>query len=547
MKLLSLSLLLSLSTSLAFAEKKTPEQYWTETGLTTEFLFSNRILTGPVCGRSLEMLQGCIAAINSVGGRANRPIELIPSSLARDPEFSGGMPFRVFNDFQLVSRAKPAAEASPMAEQKRENSRRAKMKAALQAALPSSSGTDFETIFKTVLDFAVKDKGDDAITAARAITAYLAASSDAHAHIDAAEQVQDSLADASENFVGIGANLQSLNNRTIIQSPTEGGPAKKAGVLPNDIITAVDGVNVDGMDIGEVVKKIRGEEGSTVKLTLLRKGRTLELAIVRKKIVLENVTSELRSDLGEAYGYIRLRSFMDSNGCARIESFVKDLEAKGAKGLVLDLRGNGGGLLDQAICIGGLFVGRQVIAKVKDLSSDSFQDLASDKNQITNLPLAVLIDAGSASASEVLSGALQDHKRAWIFGERSFGKATVQAPGVFARNPRIMLYRTIQRFYQPSGRTNQIVGISPDIVVPVKPDATEEERFFRREADYFPNALGAVGPVWQQTRTQQVSEMESCISRGGLARKAYAEAKAKEETADYQLISAEEALSCKIN
>jgi carboxyl-terminal processing protease len=212
-------------------------------------------------------------------------------------------------------------------------------------------------------------------------------------------------------------------------------------------------------------------------------------------------------------------------------------------GLVLDLRGNLGGLIDQAVCIGGLFLGREVVVKVKDLDRDSFEELSSSKPAATDLPLVVLIDAGSASASEIVSGAIQDHQRGWLLGERSFGKGTVQANMNFW-NDKIVFYRTVQRFYQPTGRTNQQVGISPDFEVPATPSATEEDRFRLREADIFPHGLGAVGPMWAQPRPEEARKVNGCVAGEKLADKVFAEAKARGHAVDYQLLRAEETLRC---
>jgi carboxyl-terminal processing protease len=234
---------------------------------------------------------------------------------------------------------------------------------------------------------------------------------------------------------------------------------------------------------------------------------------------------------------------MDRNACEVIGQKIEKLTADGAKGLVFDLRGNGGGLLDEAICIGGLFAGQKVIVKVKDLEANSFEDKPSFHDSITSLPLVILIDAGSASASEVVSGAMQDHRRAWILGERSFGKGTVQAPQPFLSRD-IVLFRTIQRFYQPLGRTNQLVGIFPDFEVPATPDATADERFRLREADIYPHALKAESGDWKQPRPDEVSAVGACVAKDSLAKKAYAAAKAKKAAVDYQLLSAEEVLKC---
>jgi carboxyl-terminal processing protease len=462
-----------------------------------------------------------------------------------------------FGDFALVQVAESKTKETLRVVAERERAKQNRISAELEkiffknqsamrlarpGAVPESV-TNFETVITDVAKIAVKDPASDALVTASAISAHVAESIDAHARIEAVQEMQDGLNDADQSFTGIGATLEYLDEMPVVTGPIEGGPAEKAGIKANDVITHVDNVSVKGMKLTEAVKIIRGPEGSTVKLRILRDGREVQISIVRAAIKLENVESKLVSDLGNAVGVIKLRNFMDRNACTSIGEKIDELTAKGAKGLVLDLRGNGGGLVDQAVCIGGLFAGQKVIVKVKDLESDTFEDNTAFNESITDLPLVVLIDAGSASASEIVSGAMQDHRRAWILGERSFGKGTVQAPQPFLTRD-IVLFRTIKRFYQPLGRTNQLVGIFPDFEVPAKPDATADERFRLREADIYPHALKAESGDWKQPRPAEVSAVSACVASGSLAKKAYAAAKAKKASVDYQLLSAEEVLRC---
>src|SRR5687768_11152566 len=154
MKLISMSLVLALSFSTAFAEKKSAEEYWNETGISSSFLLKLGLLSKKNCTFNLSNLQGCIAGINSIGARANPPLELVPSSLSKDPTFVGGMPFRIYPDFILVARAKPATESSAMAAWKKENTRREKLKAALTTLLAFKTDADFEKIFMNLLEIA---------------------------------------------------------------------------------------------------------------------------------------------------------------------------------------------------------------------------------------------------------------------------------------------------------------------------------------------------------------------------------------------------------
>lgn len=272
----------------------------------------------------------------------------------------------------------------------------------------------------------------------------------------------------------------------------EGGLARRLGIKANDILLAVDGVKAKGSKSKDIVDRIKGSAGTSVTLQLMRKGTAIEMTVPRERVDMEHVEVKVRELAGSKYLSVKLGSFMDANGCAKISKKFTEAEKANPDlvGIVLDLRDNGGDLLKEGICIGGLFLRRKVIVQVKDLNRNGLQLRISYREQITQLPMVTLLNRNSASASEVVSGALQDYQRSWIVGERSFGKATVQAPMELTDD--ILLYRTIQRFYQPSGRTNQIVGILPDFETPAKPGMSEDERFVLREGDLYPNAMSAL-------------------------------------------------------
>lgn len=332
----------------------------------------------------------------------------------------------------------------------------------------------------------------------------------------------------------------------MIQSTVNGGPSQAAGILPNDILISINGTPLLGIGIEEVVKMLRGPEGTEVRLELQRLEEAISITVVRRRITIENVTYTLVRNFDQNFAHIRVQSFMDDHLCKKIEAMLNRAENDdGAKGVILDFRGNQGGSVDQAVCMGRLFVGPQVIVKFRYLNEQRFENLMDNRSQVTRLPAVVLIDALSASASELVAGALQDYRRAWIVGEKSFGKGSVQRGQPLPFHPSLLSLKTIALFYQPSGRTNQMVGILPDFEAATKPDATEDERFFAREADLFPNAIGHDGPEWSQTRPADVARIENCASVGERALKRYAEMKSTSLIpVDYQLLRASEVLVC---
>jgi carboxyl-terminal processing protease len=216
--------------------------------------------------------------------------------------------------------------------------------------------------------------------------------------------------------------------------------------------------------------------------------------------------------------------------------------------MILDLRGNGGGQLELGRCIAGAFLPAATPVVIeRPVSGPIFLEkvLETREEPATTLPMVTLVDAGSASASEIVAGALQDHARSFIVGERSYGKGTVQGLTPLKHNSKILKAQTIARFYLPSGRTNQIEGIIPDITAYRVPNPTEDDKLAYREEDLYPNALPAVGTPWKQPRPQVIGKLEQCLS-SGTAGKRFDKAQSEAVAPDYQLIVGEETLRCAV-
>ncbi len=526
------------------AEKPTPEQYWARTGLSTKAVVQDlQILEAKSCLASERSYLGCMAAINAVAGMSEPAFIFVPKSLVAKESAGVGEEIYSFGDFSLAKKLPDQTSDQDTLRSSflRQDSKRKLLRAELLVV--RKSAPKFSEIFSKVVELSKIDPKKDALAAAAAVSAFFAEAVDSHARIEAYEQLQDSLNDADQSFTGIGANLQEFSGKIVIQSPIEGSPAMKAGIKSNDILLAVNQVPVGKKKLTDVVKEIRGPEGSQVEIRVSRKGSEINFQIVRQKISLPNVEAKVVQDLGASVGVIRLRSFMDNQACIQVAEKIEWLNSQKVSAIVMDLRGNSGGLVNEAVCMGGLFLGEKVILQVKNLESNEMRSHRSWAAQLTQLPMVTLIDSGSASASEILSGAFQDYQRSWIVGERSFGKGTVQAPRAFY-NDKIVLFRTIQRFYQPSGRTNQMVGITPDFEVFDKLGSTEEDRFRLREADIYPFGLEAVGPEWKQTRVKEVAKVQSCMASKSLAVKKAKQLEQEEKLVDLQLLTAQEVLLC---
>ncbi len=268
----------------------------------------------------------------------------------------------------------------------------------------------------------------------------------------------------SGKLQGIGAELSLKDGFVTIVSPLKGSPAEKAGLLPEDVIAEVDDVPVDGLELDEVVQKVRGAKGTSVKLTLARKGRTAPIirTIVRDEIRVPSVDAKVIQKDGSSVGYASLNQF----GEGSIEDLTKELQGfkdKKVKAVILDLRFNGGGYLDGAVDLVSLFLRQGLVVSVQHRRDAPQQHFVSGNTLLPELPLVVLQNEGSASASEIVSGALQDQKRATIVGKKSFGKGTVQE--ILGLPDGSSLRVTVARWLTPSGKDLGKEGVHPDIEV----------------------------------------------------------------------------------
>lgn len=277
----------------------------------------------------------------------------------------------------------------------------------------------------------------------------------------------------SGEFVGIGIELTTERGMLRVIAPIDGSPAEKAGLKPGDLIIKIDNKLIQDMTVGEAIDEIKGKPGTAVTLTIIRKNESkpLVLNITRQVIKVQAVKAKL---LAPGYGYIRLSVFQGPVGSEvrnAIEKFKSESDGK-LNGLILDLRNNPGGLLDASADVVNLFLDKNETKKYNDMivytkgriPNADVSYKAKDEDMIPGVPMVVLINGGSASASEIVAGALQDYKRAVIMGTRSFGKGSVQT--IIPIGSEDALKLTTALYFTPSGREIQARGIEPDVIVP---------------------------------------------------------------------------------
>ncbi|MCI1193277.1 S41 family peptidase [Calidifontimicrobium sp. SYSU G02091] len=354
-------------------------------------------------------------------------------------------------------------------------------------------------------------------------------------------------------FVGVGIEIGMEDGLVKVVSPIEGSPAFKAGIKSGDLITRIDDAPVKGMTMDQAVRRMRGEPNTKVVLTIFRKAenRSFPVTITRAEIRTQSVRAKM---VEPGYGWVRLSQFQDNS----VEDFVRKVEElykqdPNLKGLVLDLRNNGGGLLDGAIAISAAFLPRDAVVVstngqvpdskavyratpehyVRRAAGDPLRRLP---DAIKKVPLVVLVNEGSASASEIVAGALQDHKRATIMGAQTFGKGSVQTVRPLSADTALKI--TTARYYTPSGRSIQAKGIVPDLWIDETPEGNVFSALRLREADYerhLMNGADEKDPAREKAREEARKKLEEQAAKGNEAPKPLPEFGSAE---DFPLIQA---------
>ena len=325
------------------------------------------------------------------------------------------------------------------------------------------------------------DKVTDAQLIKGAIDGMLAALDPHSSYVDALDY-ENLRIQTEGNYGGLGLTVSMEDGAVKVVAPQEDTPADRAGVKAGDYITHIDGKLLFGGTLDEAVGSMRGKPGTKISLTLVRPGRDkpLDITMMREVIVQKPVKWEVKGDVG----YININTFSENTGADTRSAIMAIEKSLGHRplGYVVDLRDNGGGLLTQAIAVSDAFLDHgEIVSQRGREKADIERYYAQPGDDAHGLPIVVLTDAGTASASEIVAGALQDHHRALVMGEKTFGKGSVQT--LLQLGPSTALRLTTARYYTPSGRSVQEGGIEPDIKVPQLSDADYKSRPVFREAD----------------------------------------------------------------
>lgn len=324
------------------------------------------------------------------------------------------------------------------------------------------------------------------------------------------EEFQNMRIDTSGELTGVGIQIakDEETDQLVVISPIEDTPAFEAGILAQDIIVEIDGKDTTGMDVNDAVKLIRGERGTKVQLTIERNGATSDYDIVRERIEIHPVRASVKdTELGKI-GYIRLTTF-NEHAAKDMQKAIDEQEQQQVAGYILDLRSNPGGLLYSSIHIARMFINEGTIVSTVDRQGISDRESAKNK-ALTDKPLVVLVNEGSASASEILSGALQDNKRATLLGTKTFGKGLVQSVRPLGDGSGLAV--TIAKYLTPSGRDINKEGIPPDVIVELTDKQLEElyggdrSKLGTQEDPQFAKALDILA---EDIKAQQLGEPQA--------------------------------------
>lgn len=298
----------------------------------------------------------------------------------------------------------------------------------------------------------------------------VAAVGDTYTEYMSPSEAKEFNADLDGKFEGIGAELSQESGLIVIVAPIKGAPAEKAGLQPQDIIVEIDGESATELTVSEAVKKIRGEKGTEVKLGIVRAGEKLEFTIVRDTIDIESVESVIEGDIG----VITISRF-SSDTTDLTRKAAQEFVDKGIKKIILDVRGNPGGLLEQAVGVSEIWLDKGSTVLDEKRGGEVVQSFKTDKNPLLkDVQTIVLINEGSASASEIVAGALKDNNKASLMGEKSFGKGSVQQVLELSNGGALKV--TIARWYTPGGKNIDKEGISPDMEVVRSADDIKNKR-----------------------------------------------------------------------
>lgn len=358
-------------------------------------------------------------------------------------------------------------------------------------AIRKGNNTSFEGLeytlsqFRTELENKYIGEINDEELIDGALKGYVNALGDPYTTYYTKEEMKEIMEETNGNFVGIGIYMTENIKENVIMviKPIENSPAEKAGILPGDIITKINDVEYTGDKLEEASNKIRGEEGTKVKLEIYRNGETKEFEITRKKVVISHITTKVLED---NIGYIAISDF-DGDCANEFKTKYKELEKKGITKLIIDIRNNGGGIVDKSLEIANTMIEKgSTLLITKDKKNNEDITKATEK-PIINMPVVVLTNEYSASASEILAGALKDNNKATLVGTKTYGKGIIQELNKLSDGSGLKV--TVSEYYTPNHTAINKIGITPDVEVELSDEAKKQLNLEEKDDNQLQKAI----------------------------------------------------------
>lgn len=318
-----------------------------------------------------------------------------------------------------------------------------------------------------------------------AVKGYVDALGDPYTTYYTKKEMKTIMEETNGNFVGIGVYMTKdlEKNAILIIKPIENSPAEKAGILPGDLITKVDDVEYTGDKLEEASNKIRGEGGTKVKLEIYRNGETKTFELTRTKVVVSHVTTKV---LNNDIGYIAISDF-EGECASEFETKYKQLEKQGIKKLIIDIRNNGGGIVDEALKIANMLVDKDSTLLITKDKSDKEEVTKATEKPIINMPTVVLVNGYSASASEILAGALKDNGKATLVGTKTYGKGIIQELHQLSDGSGLKI--TVSEYYTPNHNAIHKIGITPDVEIDLSEDVKQQTTIQEKDDNQLQKAI----------------------------------------------------------
>lgn len=543
-------ILLTVVSVSAFAQDKSIKEYWEDTKLDASAI--KHLVSNENCySDNQQTYLACIEAVQQMAEQEFDGASFVTSEYLREHRFEMDEIIQRWMWISLVKKEAIDRQQGKIKAWNAERRQKDEVNRSFVKYFNVKRKMNFDSIREYFMPLITKEKAHKH-KVAEIINSFFSVLLDPHSYITPYGYYADRSKATSQKFSGIGITYELLDGKLYVKKVIRGGPAEKAGIKRRDLVREVNDMATGKLYTTEISGKLRGPDGTVVQLTVERDAQVLKINVTRGVVNIPNVVSIQYGDIG----YIKLDSFSSETGCEEIKTSIKDLESKNVKGIVFDLRGNGGGRVTEAVCIIGLFVGKDKVAlKEKGLGvNDNFEEYKTSEDQVTQLPVVTLIDGNSASASELVANALQDYHRSWMLGERSFGKGTVQSgagfmlgdegmpmagPSIYTDFSGIMMFSTRSKFYSPNGYTNQLATVVPDFEVPTFENATEEDRFFLREADLYSNAIKADNEPRGSLRPEKAVQLKGCAEQSMKNNKNLLDE-------DYQITYAAEVIKCEL-